>query len=261
MIDITPWKTNDLEWKKNRDEYWSIFERWLIKNYSASEDLFVDRCLKNAKNFYDNGILDKSIEGNFVEAVGFRPALALHPKICDSSIRELMAFEGFKNQHLKGHFASYYLMKPRYISLIEQTALPQNFILALLKGFYGNTLAEAAEILEFEPRSQAFHVVYDLGAKLFLFAADGEGEYINHEIASYMLPFFLGALPLLSEEDAEKCTSRFKAFVKVKVREFDSGAITDPQGREFMEKILKGIKSCWGNLNPLVQEKLSPLVE
>jgi len=260
MIDTAPWEKKDREWKKNRDKSWPIFERWLIKNYSASEDLFVDRCLENAKNFYDNGILDKSIEGNFVEAVGFRPALALHPEICDSSIRELMAFEGFKNQHLKGHFASYYLMKPRYISLIEQTVLPQNFILTLLKGFYGNSLAEAAEILGFEPKLQAFHIVSDLGSKLFVFFANGQNEYMTADIANYMLPFYLDALPYLTESDLENCEHVFRMKIKRKTKYFDTGEIVDPVRRQFMEKTLHGIKSQWDRLNPSIQQMMRPLV-
>lgn len=242
---------NDDEWKAERDAEWPIFEGWLVERYSFGEDRWLKESLDSSKIFYDTGVIDFSAGLGF-KNIGFYEALALHPCLDEISVREIMNLDCYGEKSLKGSFYQRYLLKTRYNSLIEKGVLPGDFILTLLKGFYGRDLAEASEILEFDLQSQAFHIVYNLGSKLFLFAADGEDEYIDHEIASHMLPFFLAALPLLSEEDAEKCNSRFKAFVKVKVREFDSGAITDPQGREFMEKILQGIKSCWGNLNHLV---------
>jgi len=172
-----------------------------------------------------------------------------------------MNLDCYAGSSLKGFFGAYYLARNRYEKLIKQCVLPQGFMLTLLKGFYGGSLSEAAKVLEFEPKAQAFNVVYNLGPTLFAYFFADNHEYLTADTAAYMRPFYLEALPLLTEEEAEKCDFIFKRHVKRKLKFYDSGEVKDPVRRRFMEELLEGIKTSWNNLNPIVQEKLSPLVD
>jgi len=261
MIDIAPWKTNDDEWKAKRDAEWPVFENWLAKKYSQESDRLLKESIDKSKIFYDHGIFDDASQYHAYRNVTFYESLTLHPALTSSALREIMCIEIFLKQSLKGYFGRFYLLKPQYTQLIEKGFLPVDFILTLLKGFYGCSLYDAAKILEFEPKAQAFNVVDNLGPTLFAYFFADTHEYLTADTATYMRPFYLEALPLLTEEEAEKCDFIFKQHVKRKLKFYDSGKVKDPIRRKFMEELLKGIKASWSDLNPIVQEKLSPLVD
>jgi len=263
-IDTSAWKINDLEWVKKREEEWPIFERWLIKSYTPREGRLLDPSMKNAKNFYFSGVLDKNLEARgSVQGVTYEAAVILFPDITAGSVRELINFyfiQG-KREDLKGYFRHYFLERSRYLDLINSKVLSEDFMLALLQAAYGNSLEETAEFLEFNLKSQYFEIVYSLGPLLYVYYFKDDQDNLNSKTANFLLPLYLQALININDEEAERCDYIFEQHVKRKKKYFDGNLVALPERVEFMKKLLKGIEDRWKKITPVAREKLKGLFE
>src|SRR5690606_23064037 len=119
---------NDPEWKAKRDVDWPVFETWLVERYTSDEHRRLDESLARSKAFYDAGIIEILPPEFGFKNVGFYEALALHPKLSALALREIMSLSCYRNSSLKGAFYQRYLLKPRYVALIDKKVLPQDFI-------------------------------------------------------------------------------------------------------------------------------------
>lgn len=261
-IDTSAWKINDPEWVKQREEKWPTFEAWLIDNYSSDKDRSIDGSLKSAKLFFQNGVLDKTIEDHGSSSVGFEAAIALYPLLNPDDVKKIIDFYCVYGRRgdLKGHFRQYYLSGFRYEVLINKGALPKDFMLQFLKGAYGNSLAEAAQILEFEVEKVCYRVVNDMGPIIFNYYFNNL-KTLDFQTANHLIPIHIDALKLLNDGDARNCDFVFSQHVKRKRKYYDAGLVSDPDRLAIMNRMLAEIKKVWNELNPIVQEKLWPLVE
>lgn len=260
MIDTSYWKQSDLAWTNTRDERWPIFSQWLTDQFSQSSDRNLLESLKKSKAFYDTGLIDPPSSYSALNNVPYYAMLALHPDISERNVREILNLDNFKGFSLKGGFNKYYSLKQTYIYLLDKEVLPGHFMLTLIRGFYGSNMEEAARILEFNPRDEYCDVAYNLGLALFGYFFNSPHEYFTYETAHHMLPFYWESLENLTEEEAKKCDFCFKKHIKVKTKFYDSGEVSDPTRRKFMEELLAGIKARWSKMNPTVQERLAPLM-
>ncbi|MCC2667476.1 MAG: hypothetical protein K0S63_1392 [Gammaproteobacteria bacterium] len=264
IIDTSAWKINDSKWVNKREEDWSIFERWLNKWYSAQEGRLLESSIKNAKNFYFNGVLDKDFEARgSIQGVSYEAAVILFPDITTESVREVINFyfvQG-KREDLKGYFRHYFLERSRYLDLINAKVLSEDFILVLLQAVYGASLEETAGFLEFDLKSQYFEVVYSLGPLLYAYYFKDDQDNLTCKTANFLLPLYLQALININDEEAERCDYIFEQHVKRKKKYYNAGLIADPDRLQFMEKLLAGVKSHWADLAPVARKKLSGLFE
>lgn len=260
MIDTSYWKQNDLGWLKTRDQRWPVFSEWLTDQLSQSSDRDLLQSLQKSKIFYDTGLVDPPSLYSALKNVPYYAMLALHPAISEKSVREIINLDVFKGLSLKGGFNKYYCLKQTFTYLLEKDVLPEHFMLTLIRGFYGSSMEEAAKILEFNPRDEYCDVAYNLGLALFGYFFNSPHEYFTYETAHHMLPFYWESLENLTEEEAKKCDFCFKKHIKVKTKLYDSGEVSDPTRRKFMEELLAGIRARRSNMSPAVQERLAPLM-
>lgn len=266
-IDISAWNINDLEWKRMREKQWPFFERWFLlrnESYEREKKGILKECLINVKRFYDEGFLDEKIENpdrDWPTSVGFWNALPLYPNLTPSAFRELLNYSGFKKYSLKGSFGAYYLMRSPHLDLIEAGVLPESYVLVLMEGAYGHSMDEAGEILGFDPKTKYLEVFKTLGEKLFGYFYSGESEAMTYDIAIYMLPFYLDALSMMTNEEAHRCDFDFRSDLKTKRIVYGTGAVTDAKQLSFMESLLGGIQSRLDVMAPYTRENMLRLLE
>ena len=263
-LDTSAWKIDDPEWVKEREQKWPIFEEWIKQRYSMidyhnNKDL--TRNISNSKSFYMTGFLNSDIEKSS-DRVGFENSLALIPNIQWNTVRQILRFyiDSTNRIDFKGCFFPFYLAGSKYIDLIEKEIIDKDFFLQFLKGVYGNSLAEAAQILGFEVKKVCYRVVNDMGPIIFNYYFNNL-KTLDFQTANHLIPIYIDALKLLNDEDARNCDFVFSQHVKRKRKYYDAGLVSDPDRLAIMNRMLVEIKKIWNELNPIVQEKLSPLVE
>ena len=127
-----------------------------------------------------------------------------------------------------------------------------------LKGVYGNSLTDAAQILEFEVEKVCLGLFRDLSDKLLLYYIFGDSSF-NGDVARFMLPFYLDCLTKLKNEHEAQCDFYFNTLIEIKSEEYDLQTVTDIKRVEYMKDFLEAIKENLVNTRPWVQRKLSPL--
>jgi hypothetical protein len=262
ILDTSAWKIHDPEWVKKREKDWPVFKKWLTEYYGSDEDRSLSGSLSNAKHFYDSGMLDEKAEG-YGSSVGYEAALALHPNFTVKAAHELINFYFIygKRYDLKGYFRHYFLERLRYLDLINSGVLSEDFMLALLEGAYGHSMDEAGKILGFDPKTKYLEVFKTLGEKLFGYFYSGESEAMTYDIATYMLPFYLDALSMMTDDEAHRCDFDFRSDLKTKRIVYGTGVVTDAKQLSFMESLLGGIQSRLDIMAPYTRENMQRLLE
>ncbi|MBK8187299.1 MAG: hypothetical protein IPK77_08695 [Cellvibrio sp.] len=259
-LDTSAWKINDPEWVKQREEKWLIFEEWLYRLYSSLDGALVSESMRNAKIFYDTGVLNKDVEG-LPGRVGLERVFVLAPSLNSNYFKELRKFYYLygNRKDLKGSFHQYYLGYSENKELIGKV-LPSDFMLQLLRSAYGNSLAEAAQILEFEVDKVCLGLFQDSGKKLFSYFTKGDQGYPG-DMARHMLPFYIEAMIRLTEEEARTCDPYFESIVRLKKEKYDKGVVSDPDRLAFMQNWLDGMKAGLNEMAPHTRESLKSLFE
>ncbi|MBK8187298.1 MAG: hypothetical protein IPK77_08690 [Cellvibrio sp.] len=259
-LDTSDWKINDPEWVKQREEKWPIFEEWLYRLYSSLDGALVSESMLNAKIFYDTGVLNKDVEG-LPGRVGLERVFVLAPSLNSNYFKELRKFYYLygNRKDLKGSFHQYYLGYSENKELIGKV-LPSDFMLQLLRSAYGNSLTEAAKILEFDVEKVCLGLFKNLSDKILLYYVFGNSSF-NGDVARFMLPFYLETITWLKDEDEQECDFYFNTMIEIKKEEYDLNTVSDINRVEFMKYFLEAIEKNLVNTRPWVQQKLSPLFD
>lgn len=263
-LDTSAWKINDPEWVKQREEKWPIFEAWIASWYSQfdlKENQDLAKNISNSRRFFFEGFLNVEYE-NGPNKVGHEIALALVPVLNADIFKDLTNyyFNFCGRYDLKNNFRGYFLNFDRYRELIKNNGVPHDFMLRLLRSAYGNSLTEAAKILEFDVEKVCLGLFKNLSDKILLYYVFGNSSF-NGDVARFMLPFYLETITWLKDEDEQECDFYFNTMIEIKKEEYDLNAVSDINRVEFMKDFIQSLKLTLVNARPWVNKKLLPLFE
>jgi hypothetical protein len=261
-IDISAWKTNDPKWVKSREEKWPIFERWANNEWrNTKEKVNLAERFRSAKLFYFTGTLHQNVHSD-IEELSFEVMLALLAAPAPDQIRCLVDSYDirYKGLGFKGAFSSFYLGLKPYEALIEKGALPADFRLTVLKGLYGSSLAEAAQILEFDVKGITSYTFDLLADALLNFYLRGESK-VNSDVAHYLLPFLLDMFVVLNDKVQQEVGRLGDAIAILKSDFYDKKSVTDPVRVAYFEQFLAGLRERLPEIGPVLREKLLPIFQ
>lgn len=169
MIDTSPWKTDDPEWVKKRNELWPSYEAWFNK-HGRIPDALPEQHLRRAKDYYGKGKVEGDY-GDLLDSLSRVTLLAFHPEITEDSVRQILDYLlTIGRQGLAGGVNSFWSAEPLHC-FIEAGIVSSDVIYATPHALLGDSYEEAAKTMGFDPNvatiDGTYRLVGDLASYIF----------------------------------------------------------------------------------------------
>lgn len=249
MIDTTPWKTDDPEWVKKRDELWPYYLHW-FNTVGRISDGDQTEHVRRAKDYYDSGTLTGDYRDLLV-SLSLQAMLLFHPKLDEVSVRQVYDYMQSVGVGVKGSinsFCSAEFLHP----FVKANLISADVAYIIPHALLGDSYEEASEILGFDPNvatiDGTYKIVGDLASYIF-----GNKSAVYYP-AKMLIPHAVRMLELCGRDLFHKQGFTLKKMIKY-LNKFD---MTNPevgdQVKEFVPLFRQAIKNS--NITPEIKDAI-----
>lgn len=250
MIDTSPWKTDDPEWVKKREELWPRYENW-FNRVGRIPDALPDKHMYRAKDYYFSGKLQGDYN-DLVKSLSRDALLAFHPDITEESVREIFDYLiSIGRKGLTGGVNMFWSAQPIH-NLIEAGMVPGDVTYVIPHAFLGDSYEEAAEILDFDPNvatiDGTYKIVGDLASYIF-----GNKSAVYYP-AKMLIPHAVRMLELCGSDLLHQQGFTLRKMIKY-LNKFDMrNPEVGDQVKEFVPLFRQAIKNS--NITPEIKDAI-----
>lgn len=248
MIDTSPWKIDDPEWVKSRNENWYLYEMWFNKN-ERSSDVIPEEHMRRAKDYYDFG----KVEGDYrdrLSALSFSTLLLFHPDLTENAVRQIADYlESVGIVSVKGSIHCFCSAGSLDL-FIKADLVSPDVVYIIPHAMLGDSYEEAAKNMGFDPNvatiDATYKIVGDIGSYVL---ANGRPYYYPAKI---LIPHAVRMLELCGSDLLQQQGFTLKKMIKY-LNKFD---MNDPESsdlaKEFVFMFVVAIKNS--NIIPEIKD-------
>lgn len=250
MIDTSPWKTDDPEWVKKRNELWHLYETW-FNNNERSSDAIPEEQMRRAKDYYDCG----KVEGDYrdrLSALSYSTLLMFHPNLTEDAVRQIVDYlESVGIGGLKGSIHCF-AQAGMFDLFIKANLVSPDVTHIIPHAMLGDSYEEAAKNMGFDPNvatiDATYKIVGDIGNYVL---ANGRPYYYPAKI---LIPHAVRMLELCGSDLLQQQGFTLKKMIKY-LNRFD---MNDPESsdlaKEFVFMFVVAIKNS--NITPEIKDAI-----
>jgi len=250
MIDTSPWKTDDPEWVKKRNELWHLYETW-FNNNERSSDAIPEEQMRRAKDYYDCG----KVEGDYrdrLSALSYSTLLMFHPNLTEDAVRQIVDYlESVGIGGLKGSIHCF-AQAGMFDLFIKANLVSPDVTHIIPHAMLGDSYEEAAKNMGFDPSVATIDSMDKLVMDFAMFIAGRKNPL--YYPAKMLIPHFIRMLEIGGVSLWRERNYYTKRLIK-RLNRFDpNDSDISPQQAEFVPLLRSAIKNS--NITPEIKDAI-----